>query len=125
MGRARGTPNKSSMRVDLTCQAMKYYPIEKLIEASKIVLEKFIEHSEKEASGQISLMESQAAEYMKIYVLIAKEIAGYIHPKRKAIEYTQPDATQGMTPIQRLEAMKQAVLMLELKMKEEDAAPKG
>ena len=121
MGRPKGIPNKSGMRAEMTCQVRKYSSIDAMIDASKIALEKFIEHSEKEANGSISLMESQAADYLKIYVLIAKEIAGYVHPKRKAIEFTQPDATNGMTPVQRLEAMKQAVLMLELKIKDEDA----
>lgn len=62
-------------------------------------------------------MESKAAEYLKIYVKIASEIASYVHPKRKAIEYTATSAIEGMTPTEKLEAAKAAVRMLELQAK--------
>ncbi len=121
----KGIPNKTSLRAEVTCGLRKFSSIDNLIDASKIALEKFIEHSEKESNGSISLMESQAAEYLKIYVKINLDIASYIHPKRKAIEVSAPDPTQDMTPQQRLEAMKSAVAMLELKLKEQSNAIPG
>lgn len=118
MGRPPGAPNKSTARADLTCQVRGYDSIESMINAAEISLRKFIEHSEKEEKGTYSPMESKAADYLKLYVKIATDMASFIHPKRKAIEYSQKEATEGMTPEQKLEAMKQAVLMLELQIKQ-------
>lgn len=102
----------------MTCQMRGYSSMDAMIDAAEIALAKFIEHSEKEASGAISLMESQAHEYLNTYVKIAATIAKFIHPQRKAIEVSQADPLRDMSPLQRLEAMKQAVAMLELKVKD-------
>lgn len=120
MRRKVGTPNKSSMRADLTCQVRGFSSIDAMIDAAEIALEKFIEHSKKEQSGEISLMESQAHIYLATYVKIAATIASFIHPKRSAVAVTQTDALRDMNPTQRLEAMKQAVAMLEHQVKKDD-----
>lgn len=116
-GRPPGIPNRGSLRVNAILQKRGYDPIEAMLSAAEIALQKFIEHTEKENSGAISLMESQAHEYLKTYVKIAADLAKFCHPTLKAIEVKQVDPLQGMSPIQRLEAMKQAVAMLELKVK--------
>lgn len=61
--------------------------------------------------------EDQAHKYLKIAADIAKDLSSYAYPKLKAIEQTKSDPTHGMTPEQKLEAMKQAVQMLELQIK--------
>ncbi len=50
----------------------------------------------------------------------AAEACQYIIPKLRSIEYTKADALGNMTPEQKLEAMKQAVLLLELQVKQKD-----
>lgn len=112
-----GIPNRSSLRVGLLCEKRGYNPIEAMLDAAEIALARFIEHTEKENNGTISLMESQAHEYLKTYVKIASELAKFCHPTLKAIEVKQTDPTKDMTPAQRLEAMKQAVAMLEHQVK--------
>lgn len=88
-----------------------------MIDAAKIALEKFIEHSEKEANGTISLMESKADAYLKMYIQVGAHISKFRYPQLKAVEVTKTGALEGMTPEQKLEAMKQAVAMLEAQVK--------
>jgi hypothetical protein len=47
----------------------------------------------------------------------AEQVAQYILPKLRSIEQTKPSALEGMTPEQRLEAMKHAVKLLEAHIK--------
>ena len=47
-------------------------------------------------------------------LLAAKEAARYLYIQKKAVEHTTIDVTKDMTPVQKLDAMKQAVKMLEL-----------
>lgn len=116
-----GIPNKSTMRVAYQCEVAGYDSIEAMIKASEHAITKFLEHAEKESSGQWSPMESQAATYLGHYVKIAATIANFIHPKRKAIEHITLDPTADMNPQQKLEAMKQAVQMLELQIKQNES----
>jgi hypothetical protein len=109
------------MRVAYQCEVAGYDSIEAMIKASELAMTKFMEHAEKESSGQWSPMESHAATYLGTYVKIAATIANLIHPKRKAVEHITVDQTDGMTPQQKLDAMKQAVLMLELKIKQDES----
>lgn len=111
----RGTP------VAGICEIRGYSSVDAMIDAAEIALAKFIEHSEKEANGTISLMESQAHEYLKTYVKIASDISKFLYPQRKAIDVKQ-DPTNNMTPEQRLEAMKHAVALLELKARDKSGS---
>lgn len=43
----------------------------------------------------------------------AKDVAGYLYAKKKSIEYVKPNMLDDMTPEQKLDAMKQAVQLLE------------
>lgn len=117
--RKKGIPNRSTMRAELTCQVRGFSSIDAMIDAAEIALAKFVEHSTKEQDGTISLMESQAHEYLNTYVKIASTIAKFLHPTRKAIDVTALDPLKDMNTVQRLEAMKQAVLMLEHEVKKE------
>ncbi len=118
MGRPPGSINRSSARASVTCQLRGYSSIDAMIDAAEIALQKFIEHSEKENNGSISLMESQAHHYLETYVKIAATISKFIHPTLAAIKVSQQDPLKDMSPTQRLEAMKHAVAMLELKVKD-------
>lgn len=68
--------------------------------------------------------EDNAHKYLKIAADIAKDLSSYAYPKLKAIEQTKNDPTQGMSPEQRLEAMRKAVEMLELQIKSKET-PSG
>lgn len=63
--------------------------------------------------------EDNAHKYLKIAADIAKEIASYSFPKLKSIERPKNSPLDGMTPQEKLQAMKQAVLMLEMQVKGE------
>jgi hypothetical protein len=120
MARPPGIPNKSTMRVAHICEIKGYDSIEAMIQAAQIALEKFIEHSANETNRTWSPMESKANDYLKIYAKIATDMAQFIHPKRKAVEHTSRDITENMTPQEKLQAMKQAVLMLENQINKEN-----
>lgn len=62
--------------------------------------------------------EDNAHKYLKIAADMAKDLASYSFPKLKAIEQTQVSATEGMTPVQKLEAMRHAVNLLELQIQQ-------
>lgn len=49
----------------------------------------------------------------------AKEAAKYLYSQKRSVEVSQNDALSDMRPEQRLEAMKHAVAMLELKLREQ------
>lgn len=68
--------------------------------------------------------EDKAEKYLKIAMDAAKDLAGYAYPKLKAIERPNPGLLDGMTPAQTLEAMKQAVQVLELQVQAEASGPK-
>lgn len=51
--------------------------------------------------------------YLKLALDAAREIASYSYPKLKSIERKPTNALEGMSPQEKLQAMKQAVLLLE------------
>lgn len=57
--------------------------------------------------------------YLKIATDIVKELASYSYPRLAAVQVSQKNPLDGMTHEQKLEAMKQAVLMLEAQGKNE------
>lgn len=50
-------------------------------------------------------------------VVAAKEAAKYLYPHRKSIEHKSDEPLNGMSPLQKLEALRQAVLLLESQVK--------
>lgn len=72
----------------------------------------------REAKGMdIRPTEDKADKYLKIALDAAKDLAGYSFPKLKAVEQSKPSITEGMTPEQKLEVMKQYVAALETQVK--------
>ncbi len=64
--------------------------------------------------------EDKAHIYLKIAADIAKELSSYAYPKLKAIDQTQSNTLDGMTPEQRLAAMKEAVRFMEAQAKQSE-----
>lgn len=92
-----------------------------------IIHQAIIEANEirKQMSGDIAApTEDNAHKYLKIAADIAKDLASYSYPKLKAIEQQKNAQLEGMTAEQQLEAMKHAVQMLELKIKDKQTEPK-
>lgn len=114
MARPKGSPNRSSMRVDMTCQIRGFLPIDALIDAAELSMKKFVAEIDRETANKISPLESKAVEYLKLYVNIASKVASFIHPQKKAIDHTYASPLEGMSTQQKLDAMKEAVKLLEL-----------
>lgn len=57
--------------------------------------------------------EDKADKYLKIALDAVKEIASYCYPKLKSVEQVKESPLDGMTNEQKLEALKQAVKLLE------------
>lgn len=119
MARPPGIPNRSTMRAELTCQLRNFNSIDAMIDGAQLALTRFHEELELMGQGRLSPMESKAAEFLGLYIKAADKIAQYVHPKRKSVERIETDALKDMSPVQRLEAMKQAVAMLELQLKKD------
>lgn len=83
-------------------------------------MEKFTQEVDKEDTGRISPMESNAAKYLKIAAENAAQLAGYAYPKLKAIEQIKANPTDGMSIVQKLQAAKMMVQILE---KEAEVGP--
>jgi hypothetical protein len=116
-GKPKGTIHKRTLEFRAVLEAAGFCPATALLETYKIALAQFADDLEKLESGRISPMESSAAQYLKIACDVSKELASYSYPKLKAIEQQKPDPLIDMTPVQKLEAMRQAVKMLEAETK--------
>lgn len=57
--------------------------------------------------------EDKADKYLKIALDAVKEIASYTYPKLKSIEHQAPSPLDGMTNQQKLDAMREAMKVLE------------
>ncbi len=117
-GSRAGVPNKRTQEVRELLAGLGYCPTQSLVEISKIAMTRFVEELQLVESGRYSPMESGASAYLKMALDCAKELAGYVNPKLKSIEQVRSNPTEGMSPQQRLEAMKQAVLIFEANLKE-------
>ena len=62
-------------------------------------------------------VEDKADKYLKICLDAAKDLASYSFPKLKAIEQEKNNPLDGMSPEQKLEALQQAVKVLEMQVK--------
>ena len=100
-GRPKGSPDKRTLKFQEVLEANGYNPALALLELQR------------EAYQNYQRGDDKAQAYFKDACNLAMDIAGYVFAKPKAIEITTNNAMEGMTPEQRLEAMKQAVLMLE------------
>ena len=112
-GRPKGVPNKRTQEVVAILEKHKFNPIEAMIEIQKIALVRFTEEMQKQDSGIISPMESQAVKYLKIAADNAYDLASYAYPKLKAIEHHGNNPLEGMDAQQKLQAMREAVKVFE------------
>ncbi len=101
-------------------EAAGFDPAQALIDLHKIAMARMTEEMDKEDTGRISPMESKVPQYMKIACDSAKDLASYAYPKLKAIEQTKVNPTQGMTSLQKLEAAKAMVQILQQEVKADD-----
>jgi hypothetical protein len=126
-GRVKGTLNQRSMDFMQTLAANNFDPakaqIECYREAWKVyegyaeiyqaIWDKRLSQNEKSPPP-----EDKADKYLRIAFDAAKDLSGYAYPKLKSIERSPESPLANMSPEQKLEAMKQAVAVLELQIKE-------
>jgi hypothetical protein len=116
-GRAPGSLNKRTVEFIEVLAAKKFNVPTAMLEIYAIALQRFTEELEKQDSGAISPMESQAPKYLKMCADLLIAMSGYAYPKLKAIEQKKDNPLDGMSPQEKLEAMKHAVAMLEIENK--------
>ena len=116
-GRPKGVPNKRSEVFAETLIRHNFDVATSMLELYEISLKRFVEEIDKQDRGVISPMESQAQRYLKTCADLLVAMSGYVYPKLKAIEVVKANALDGMSPQEKLEAMKQAVALLEHKVK--------
>lgn len=73
-------------------------------------------HEARKAYGKMSFADGLG--YLKIASEIAKDLAGFCYPKIKAVEQIKGSLLDGMTPQEKLDAMKQAVALMESQVNE-------
>ena len=118
-GKPLGSKSKRTLEALEILEQQKFNPIKALIECHRLAKERFDIDVDKEDTGQISKMESNASKYLKIATDSAADIAGYAYPKLKSIEQKKVSATEGMTDQQKLDAARAVVLLLEQRVKDE------
>jgi hypothetical protein len=107
-GRPKGSLNKKNISFRETLEAKGYDVAEALYDIYIKGLDVFNNgNPDDRVSG------------LKIAGDMAKEIASYVMPKLKAIEVTKSSALDNMSPQEKLEAMKQAVRLLEADLNQE------
>jgi hypothetical protein len=129
-GRPKGTVNKRTMEFRSVLEANNFCPVTAMIECYQeakrlfdnygtiyeAICEARLIENDKNGSYPTPLVD-EGHKYLKIAGDMAKDIASYTYPKLKSIEQSKPDPLEGMTTQQRLEAMKQAVKLLEAQTK--------
>jgi hypothetical protein len=107
-GRPPGIANKRNAEFKHTLEKYNFNPAEALLELY-----------DKANQGWEFGNREEKPIYLKIAADLARDICQYTYPKLKSLELKKENALEGMTPEERLEAMKQAVAMLEAQIKEE------
>lgn len=117
-GRPPGSIGKRTKEFVEVLEARNFNVPTAMLDLYGISIKRFAEEIEKEDSGRVSPMESNAAKYLKMCADLLIAMSGYAYPKLKAIEQSKPDPLEGMSPEQKLEAMRHAVSVLELEVRE-------
>lgn len=118
-GSRLGRPNKRSQEVKELLANTGFCPTLALVEVHKIAMARFVEELEKVEADHTYAIASDAVAYLKIAGDMAKELAGYVNPKLKAIEHSKElSPLDGMADQQKLEAMKLALGYFEAQVKE-------
>jgi len=121
-GKVKGTVNKRSQDFLTVLERNNFCPASALIEIhneakqiykSYSVIYQAIVEAKSNEQGYPAVVEDKAHTYLKIAADAAKELASYAYPRLKTIEQKNSDHLAGMTPEQKLEAMRQAVKLLE------------
>lgn len=122
-GRPQGAVSHRKRELDSICEKHNCDPFEVLIMFAKgdwkgLGYDNEVYHKEG-AAGETSLGYVISPE---LRAQCAKEACQYIQPKLKSVEHHKPPSPlDGMSPEQKLEAMKQAVKMLEGEMDSNDS----
>lgn len=116
-GRPRGTKNKRTVEFHHVMEQKNFNVAEALVWCYRQAVKQYKSYANKLEDGRLSPMEDNAPKYLKIASDMAKEMASYSFPKLKSIEQQKTSLLDGMTPQQKLEAMKQAVARLEIEIK--------
>lgn len=125
-GRPKGSINKRSQNFYDVLERENFCPASALIEIYREAKKTYDNYATiydaiveaKDAKGlDASPVEDKADKYLKIALDAAKDLASYSFPKLKAIEQQKNNPLEGMTPDQKLEAMRHAVSVLELEVK--------
>lgn len=106
-GRPKGSLGKKTIGFQETLKAHGYNVAEALLDIYTKAIQIFNEGRDEDRLGGL-----------KIAGDMAKEIASYTMPKPKAIEIVTSNPLDNMSPAEKLEAMRQAVAMLEHEVKE-------
>lgn len=110
-GRPKGVPNKRTVAFFETIQEAGFDPAKAMLDVYEDA-KKSLDYCNRE----------ERPIYLKLAFDAAKEIASYCYPKLKSIEHSKPNPLDGMTPEQKLEAMRQAVLLLEGEVKKDGSS---
>lgn len=126
MGRPKGVRNKRTVEFMAVLENQGFCPASALIQCFEEAKRTYDNYGTiyqaiseaRENTGNPVPVEDNAHKYLKIAADIAKDLAGYAYPKLKAIEHQKPNPLEGMSAEQKLEAMKQAVKVLEMEVKD-------
>ena len=117
-GRPKGATGVLKKSVEEASRRLKINPIEVLLlfakgdwKALKYDKEKYITNINEH--GECEKWTIDPAIRMKA----AAEVCQYLYPKLKSVEYVRAEPLSDMTPHQRLDMLKQAVLLLEMQIK--------
>lgn len=112
-GRPVGIGNKRSQRVEELAERLECNPIEILLRFAKGDWEGLgYSKGTKSIYTEAGILEEDLISPGE-RIQAAKEVAQYIYAKRKSVEHVTNNQLEGMTPEQKLEAMKEAVKMME------------
>ena len=118
MARPKGSRNKRTEEFYAAIEKSKFNIPKAYLWAYKEAKKNYTEYAEMFRDKRLSPMEDNRPKLLGIMINILKDISSHVYPKIKAIEIVNMDLLQGMTPAQRLEAMKAAVQKLELEIKD-------
>jgi len=97
MARPKGSLNKTTLKAREILAKKKFCPISALITIYSYAVDDYLEYKDKRQNNRISPLEDQSPKFLLTAQHSARDIASYIHPKLKSIEYVETDPTQGLT----------------------------
>jgi hypothetical protein len=115
-GRPAGSKNKRTLELEALADKHECNPFEVLLLFAKgdweaLGYDSSVIVKEKADGSGSTFMEYTISPELR--AKCAEKACEYLFPKRKSVEHVQNNMLEGMTPQEKLEAMKQAVRMLE------------